>query len=641
MYSSVGLLPDSASQTPIAKGAGLHGLLLLALLTTFRLNAMTLLAIPWSLGEAAAFLPAFGFVLAFESGWMLLERFLSRWPAIFLTLFWIAHLLLGALELVLEQFFLVASERITPAYLWFTIAHPPQGVLHFALATVDHLFIARALGYCAGLIIVSLLIRRGMSPARHVRRPVLAFAVLAGVLLSRIPAVPEDAQHPYSRTLLFDFLSSITLHPPRGDAIRPEFAGYEKPQVIGARGLDSPNVVVFVLESTRTDLVRPEPEHAGMPFVSSLLKSGVIFTNAYAGVTHTSKALSAIECGMYPRLTTSIEEARPGDHALRCLPGLLSKAGYATSFWQSAYAAFEHRVDLARNFGFQDITTAEGLPGAHWAKTGILGIDEQALVQPMLQWMIAHRAQPFFASALTVSTHHPYQAPGMPLPTNRDARLRGYRAAALNADNFVHGVVNGLRDAGLLDNTVILIVGDHGEGFPNDHPGYGGHDRSPFEEVTHVPLGLYGPRWVGPARVDTELRSQIDILPTILNLAGIAWTGAVPGLDLLSSGGHPTVFTSCYQSQECLVSRTGRFATIYEYGMHPTRVYDLQTDPRETHDLAATIAPADIAAAEHAVLSFTHSIEHYYAAQQVTEAHPVAALLRERNPMPEADQPEE
>jgi arylsulfatase A-like enzyme len=609
-------------------------LLLLALLTTLRLNTMTVFGTPWSLSAAGAFLSDLGFVAAFEAGWLLLERAMSRRHGLFLALFFSAHLFIAALELVLEQFFLVASERLTPSFLLFTVVHPPQGAFRFAVGTIDRVFLGRALAYVAGLLVIRMLLQRTVTARRVPSWGVVAIG-LGGLVVSFTPVRAEDRANPYGRNLLFSFFSEASLRPASGGVIRKEFAAYSKPDVIGPRTGASPNILMFILESTRTDLIGPDPTASVMPFTSSLLKDGVVFSNAYAGVTHTSKALSVIHCGMFPRLVYAIDEARPGDHALECLPDLLSRAGYATGFWQSAYAAYEHRTDLARNFGYQEITAAEGLAGKHWAKAGELGIDEQAMTEPLLKWMVAHRDHPFFASALTVSTHHPYQAPGMPLPATNADRLRGYRAAAANADVFIHQVVNGLREAGLLDDTVILIVGDHGEGFVTDHPGYGGHDRSPFEEVIHIPLGIYGPRWVGPARIDDGLRHQIDILPTVLDLAGVPWSGQIPGENLLTSAGHPTVFSSCFQEERCLVARTGSYVTIYEFDMHPIRVYDVTHDPTEVHDLAPFLRPDQLVAAEHDLISFKKSVDHYFATTAVTQGARNFVSSRETQPMPE------
>ena len=173
---------------------------------------------------------------------------------------------------------------------------------------------------------------------------------------------------------------------------------------------------------------------------------------------------------------------------------------------------------------------------------------------------------------LTVSTHHPYESPGSGVPQSIADRWPYYLRAAGHVDRFLAKLVQRLREEKLLDDTVLVFVGDHGESFGDaNHPGFGGHDACPYDECTHVPLVLYGPHWLGAPREIEGLRHEVDLLPTLLDLSGAKWVGSVPGEDLLTSRGHPKVYSSCYWERTCLVERMGNLAAIYSFDDHPLR----------------------------------------------------------------------
>ena len=73
------------------------------------------------------------------------------------------------------------------------------------------------------------------------------------------------------------------------------------------------NVVVFIMESTRADAVTPyNPDLPSTPFLQEIAPASVLVERAYSLVPHTSKALVPILCGIEPRLSLEVVEARKG-----------------------------------------------------------------------------------------------------------------------------------------------------------------------------------------------------------------------------------------------------------------------------------------------------------------------------------------
>ncbi|RMG98245.1 MAG: hypothetical protein D6705_06490 [Deltaproteobacteria bacterium] len=344
---------------------------------------------------------------------------------------------------------------------------------------------------------------------------------------------------------------------------------------------DAPDIVVYVLESTRADLVRPygPPEAASVtPYLSSLADEAVVVDRAYAVVPHTSKALVALLCGVPPHPETAVVEA--ARLSVPCLPRLLASAGYRTAFFQSAHGAFEDRRSLVARMGFEHIVTQEDLDAERFSQVGYVAMDERALVDPVSEWIAGARADgaPVFAVVLSSVPHHPYEPPD-PLPPGVALGSEvAYAAAVHHVDRAFAAVDRQVATGGARD-TVRIFVADHGEAF-GEH-GLRQHDAVPYEEVLRVPLLFVGPpsRLGRPRRV-AGLRSQLDLAPTILSLSGVETTGTWPGRDLLAEPPHARLVSWCWFADTCGAVVAGWHKWVLR-GDAPDVRYDLGTDPLE------------------------------------------------------------
>jgi arylsulfatase A-like enzyme len=118
-----------------------------------------------------------------------------------------------------------------------------------------------------------------------------------------------------------------------------------------------------------------------------------------------------------------------------------------------------------------------------------------------------------------------------------------YVGEAADADRRAGRFIEALRAGGLLENSVIIYVADHGQGLGEND--YFGHGPSLEQTVLHVPLIIRDFRKRGDARRVTETVGLIDIAPTVLALAGLD-AGDLPGRNLLALGEPeaPTVYIS-------------------------------------------------------------------------------------------------
>ena len=420
------------------------------------------------------------------------------------------------------------------------------------------------------------------------------------------------------------------------EAIIDQVPSYVKPTVVdkmdtadgadGADGADSadeidtrlstaPNVVLVILESTGAAMVPPysDPQvWEQLPAMASLARESVIFEPVYSSVTHTSKALVGILCGTFPRPILDIREAVAGwPWPLECLPGLLESAGYRTAFMQSAEQVFENRMVLVRNMGFTTAAFQETLYREPYQKLGYFSMEDRAMVDPALQWAQKGGEKPFFLTLLTSAAHHPYDVPGFPVNRDPSRFPAYYREALKQQDRFLGELMDGLENAGLKDDTILIVIGDHGEAF-GEHVGMQ-HNWVPYEEVVRVPLLMRGPR-VGAVRRIEGLRHHVDLMPTLLNLLDVPWQGVLPGRDLFSSTPHERVWSSCWGSRTCLSLREGDVKVAYHFGFRPTQVFDLSTDPLELNNLASSMPEPEIRRLEQTLLAHLRATDRFWAA---------------------------
>jgi arylsulfatase A-like enzyme len=319
-------------------------------------------------------------------------------------------------------------------------------------------------------------------------------------------------------------------------------------------------------------------------------------------------------CSMMPRLEMDPWESLEGNLPLTCLPHLLAELGYQTAYLQSAQGAFENRPGLIRNLGFSFSAYRETLERPGFERLGYFGLDDRAMAAPALSWIDGHRETPWLMVLLTSSTHHPYQTPGVSLArAQADPRSAYARAVALQ-DELLGGLLAGLADRGELERTVVLVIGDHGEAF-GQH-GLNHHDMVPYEEVTRVPWLLDGPEeLIGPPRRIGGLRHHFDLLPTVLGVLGVDWSGRVLGTDLLHGPGHDRVVSSCWFENGCLGMRRGDLKLVHHFGSRPLEVFDLAADPGERVDLARTLDASLLRELESSLFGFQLSVDRFWGRQ--------------------------
>jgi arylsulfatase A-like enzyme len=251
-----------------------------------------------------------------------------------------------------------------------------------------------------------------------------------------------------------------------------------------------------------------------------------------------------------------------------------------------------------------------------------------------LEWLSEHADLPFFLFVHTYQPHQPYDMPppydtmfldrshvGYALPgstvpvelledfqpgffepmrADLDAFFSLYDAEVRYVDDFVADVARTLEQEGIDDRTVVVLTSDHGEEI-FEH-GRFSHGDALYDEVMRVPLIVWG-AGIPAGVVIEEPVTLLDILPTVVEIAGGEVEGPVQGLSLVARFGgplpgleHRTLFAEGYGKDSLPMYCMWRGAHKYITGASPGRgeLYDLSRDPGERHELSAA-SPATAA----------------------------------------------
>ena len=417
-----------------------------------------------------------------------------------------------------------------------------------------------------------------------------SLAVPAGLAMLALPGPDSVDARALARNAWVNVLRTTTIRFKQGT-----FAGYPQKRLVDARHVTSlaasprPNVLVVFLESTRYDHTSLAPKAirgAETPRLAELAARGVVAHTVRAVLPHTTKSMFSMLCGRMPTMQRGVVEIS-ADPDLQCVPDIVREAGYRTMFVQSAFGTFEQRARLVEKFGFEAFKAWEDIRGPI---LGYLASADDTVVEPLIEWLDStDPGRPFFATVLTSAPHHPY---GLSKETRDRAKESGRPQATIKQryarlieeeDRVLGMLLSALDTRGLLDNTIVLAVGDHGEGF-GDH-GVRQHDNNYFEEGLRVPFVLAGPG-IDAGEVQGNV-SLIDVAPTLLARLGLPMSSKqrdLLGRDVLDreydTRGVPRFF-GCYSPMRCRGFVLDDHKLVYVPETDEIWAFDLVADPDE------------------------------------------------------------
>ncbi len=339
------------------------------------------------------------------------------------------------------------------------------------------------------------------------------------------------------------------------------------------------NVVLIHLESTAARyLAAYGAQGDPMPNLTALSRQAIRFENAYAVYPETIKSFFSVHCSLYPALDTTAEmyEHVPAP----ALATLLAERGYRTGLFHSGRFMYLGMDAMLKNRGFDTLEDAGDIGGE---RNSSFGIDEPSTVRRMLQWIDEQGEKPFFLTYLPIAGHHPYETPG-PGPFPDGDLVNRYRNALHYSDTALGRFLEGLRQRGLYQQTLLVILGDHGEAF-GEHPGNHGHTLCIWEENLRVPYLIVAPGLIEESLPIRRLANLIDTAPTVLDLLGLPIPSTYQGHSLFDAQTGMVLFCTDY-SIGLLGVRDDDWKMVHELESGRSQLFDLRTDPKELVDLS-------------------------------------------------------
>ncbi len=355
------------------------------------------------------------------------------------------------------------------------------------------------------------------------------------------------------------------------------------------------NTLLITLDTTRADFLGCYgAADAKTPNLNRLAKEGVRLTRCYTCVPLTLPSHASMFTGYYPFVhgLRNNGTRRLAD-SFDTLAEIFKSAGYATGA-EVASAVMNARYGLDQGFDtYHDVM----LTGHDVNFSQRRGDD---ICDAAIKQLEALAADKFFLWVHFYDPHDPYDPPGYVGPSGRPA----YAAEITFMDAQIGRLIDALKRLKLERKTVVLLVGDHGEGL-TEH-GERTHGDFVYETTLHVPCILWCPGTIPGARTIDYITRTVDLFPTILELADLPRPAGIHGLSLVPGLKDARITLSDAAYAESLAGhlRLGlaplrcMLADHYKYVLGPTRtLVDLHADPRETRN--AIREYADIAAGLH------------------------------------------
>jgi arylsulfatase A-like enzyme len=304
-----------------------------------------------------------------------------------------------------------------------------------------------------------------------------------------------------------------------------------------------PHVVLVVGCTLRWDQL---PVYGGLPeaapFMGQMGSLGTVFDAAYSAAPWTKAASTALMTGHHA-ITIGMTEPGAKSNRRRIAPEVTTLAEHMKS---AGYGTIGLTANPNTNevFGFRQGFDTYFEATNLW-RDGMTKVNGRRMVEEALAAIDARpdTKSPLYLRLMMIDTHDPIKASKKDAALLRDedgktpVRVAKYRVALSRFDRAISELWGALGDRGMDEsNTILVVVSDHGEGlaYPKHHGP--GHGNLTYSSTVTMPWLMYG-AGIAPAHRVAGVASQVDVLPTLVELAGgegyegpgHSWAAAVRG----------------------------------------------------------------------------------------------------------------
>lgn len=291
------------------------------------------------------------------------------------------------------------------------------------------------------------------------------------------------------------------------------------------------NVIMIMLEGIDTYMINEKIT----PTLYKLISEGHSFPNmysAYSNIGTYDAEFKALTSSMYYR-GDNYYNYYAENYYPTSLANVLSEKGYTTNSFHNYVGEFYNRITMHEALGFENFYSVEEM-GYGFEDDIPLWPDDETMFRNMKDKIAPIQDEPFFSFIITVSTHGGYdyhrsyhqkhydKLANMSEFDDYEPAFINYAAACMDTDEGIRFLLEDLTNKNLLDDTMIIIFGDHKNYSDMEMTlKYKEIDVTNPYLIEKVPFVIYNPEL--SSQVITKSVSQYDITPTILNLLGIEY----------------------------------------------------------------------------------------------------------------------
>jgi arylsulfatase A-like enzyme/Flp pilus assembly protein TadD len=342
------------------------------------------------------------------------------------------------------------------------------------------------------------------------------------------------------------------------------------------------NVLLVTLDTTRADrLGCYGSTRARTPNLDGLAAAGVRFENVYCQVPLTTPSHCSIMTGTYPlyhQVHNNGSYVLPAE--VTTLAEVLKGRGFQTAAFVGSFTV-DSRLGIDQGFDVYDDRLTEG------EAFKPLNAERKAekVYTAFRSWFDSVEKQPFFCWVHFFDPHLPYEPPA---PYNVDFADSPYDGEIAYMDHYVGQVMAALREKSLLQKTLLVLAGDHGEAFGEKVES--GHGIFLYDGTLRVPMIFSAEGHLPKGGVIKSRVRLIDIAPSILDMLGLPVPSEIQGTSLLPYlAGREKKDLSTYLETYFPRENYGWSELIgfvdgdWKYIKAPRpELYNLRTDPEET-----------------------------------------------------------
>lgn len=363
------------------------------------------------------------------------------------------------------------------------------------------------------------------------------------------------------------------------------------------------NVILIVLESVATRYMSVYGcRWPTTPTLQAEARNSLVFDSVYCPATNSGQSLVALILSLYAPMSWREWVWHHPDMPGHAISDVLHQRGYRTAFISSTDFSYANGLRFLQPRGFDtlwDYRQSGREKADHWD----WGIDDGHMFDMMFQWIRLDRARrPFFIFGWTQQTHYPFPRPagwqftdflkestchkdyGLWRGAERFSALGEYLNALHYVDAQFARLFAFLRQENLADDTIVVIVGDHGETF-GTHGSYG-HSGRVYQEDVNVPCIFWSPALFRDAGRRSLPASLVDIAPTIVDLLNISSLPSWQGRSMFSDRHPGRAYFYGARDSYLLGVREGNYKYIANTSRNLDELYDLSADPLESVNIA-------------------------------------------------------